>query len=419
MARPLTMTTANSALKVLFPQKRIELMDWENMAFYNWVNKDTKFYGRSAEFPVRVGPHGGASNTFANAQAMKGSSNYVHFTATRKRKYIMVSFDNEAIEAAENDAGGYMDLKELEIEGALMGIKQQTAADFQGNGSGKIGTVSAVNAGSNIITVGESDIVHFQLNQRIVSFASDTFGATKTSAGPKGYMVVGAIDPDNNQITLDVTGAGGDSITQDGVDATTDKFLAIDGSVGNALFGTQAWIPGGAGRAAALATPFMGVTRSQFTSRLGGIYYDGSTTGSIAEALERAVARGNKEGSNPDVAWVNFNRFQDLSIDLGARAVREPYKVGTFAYSSIKFATGKKDITVVADPNFADNDCLIASKKSWKFFTLKGAPRILGRQGNSEMLLEPAADGWEVRNGWYGELICESPIDNIRVVLPV
>ncbi len=410
------MARANSALKTLFPQKRIELMDWENMAFYNWVNKDPNFYGRNAEFPVRIGPHGGASNTFANAQAMKGSSNYVHFTATRKKKYIMTSFDNEAIEAAERDVGGYMDLKELEIEGALMGIKQQTAADFQGNGSGRIGTVSAVNTGTNVITVGEADIVHFQIGQRINSFASNTYGASKTSAGPKGYMVVGSIDPDNNQITLDVTASGGDTALQDGVDATTDKYLAIDGSVGNALFGTQAWIPIDR---SVLSTPFMGVTRSTFTSRLGGIFYDGSSTGSIAEALERAVARGNKEGSNPDVAWVNFNRFQDLSIDLGARAVREPYKVGQFAYSSIKFATGKKDITVVADPNFADNDCLIASKKSWKFFTLKSAPRILGKQGNSEMLLEPAADGWEVRNGWYGELICESPIDNIRVVLPV
>lgn len=412
MAAPLTMARANSALKVLFPQKRIEQMDWENMAFYNWVTKKTDFYGRSMELPVMVGPHGGASNQFSNAQAMKGAGTYVHFLLTRKKKYIMTSFDNEAIEAAERDVGGYMDLKELEIESALRGIKQQTAADMQGNGSGRIGTVTLVNG--NVLTVGEADIVHFQIGQRLNSFSSNTFGATKTSAGPKGWMTVGAVDPDNNQITLDIS--DGDTALQDGVDATTDKFLAIDGSVGNAIFGTQAWIPIDR---STLATPFANVTRSQFTSRLGGIFYDGSTCGSVEEALERAIARGNKEGSSPDVAWVNFNRFQDISIGLGARAVREPYKVGQFAYSSIKFATGKKDITVVADPNFADNDCLIAAKNSWQFRSLKGAPRILGRQGNSEMLLEPAADGWEVRQGWYGEMTCDRPIDNIRVVLPV
>jgi hypothetical protein len=412
MANTLTMARANSALKVLFPQKRIEMMDWENLAFYNWVTRDKGFYGRSCELPVRIGPSGNASNNFAAAQSMKGSSNYTHFLMTRVKKYIMASFDNEALEASENDAGAYMAFKELEIEGIIQGIKQQTAADFQGNGSGRIATVTVVNG--NVLTVGESDIVHFQLDQRIQSFAVNAAGAVPTSAGPKGWMTVGSIDPDNNTITLNTT--DGDTALQDGVDATTDKYLAIYGSVGNALSGTHAWVP--ADRSV-LATPFKGVTRSLFTSRLGGVYYDGSANGSIAEALERAIARGKKEGSTPEVAWLNHNRFQDVSLDLGARAVREPFKIGQFAYDSISFAAGGKSIKLLADPNFNDNDCLIATKASWRFHTLKDAPRALGRQGNGDMILEPAADGWEVRYGWYGELECLAPIDNIRVVLPV
>jgi hypothetical protein len=416
MATTLTMTRANSALKVLFPQKRIEMMDWENLAFYNWVTRDKGFYGRSCELPVRIGPSGNASNNFAAAQSMKGSSNYTHFIMTRVKKYIMASFDNEALEASENDAGAYMSFKELEIEGIITGIKQQTAADFQGNGSGRIATVS--NVTGDVLTVGEADIVHFQLDQRIQSFASNVAGASPTSGGPKGWMTVGAIDPDTNKITLNLT--DGDTALQDGVDSTTDKYLAIYGSVGNALSGTQAWVPGGtqAERTTALGTTFKNVLRSQFTSRLGGVYFDGTANGSIAEALERAIARGNKEGSRPEVAWLNHNRFQDLSLDLGARAVREPYKMGAFAYSSIKFAASGKDIRVLADPNFADNDCLIATKASWRFHTLKDAPRGLGRQGNGDMILEPAADGWEVRYGWYGELECLAPIDNIRCMLP-
>lgn len=411
MATTLTMARANSALKVLFPQKRIEMMDWENLAFYNWVTRDKGFFGRSCELPVRIGPAGNASNNFAAAQSMKGSSNYTHFIMTRVKKYIMASFDNEALEASQNDAGAYMNFKELEIEGIMTGIKQQTAADFQGNGSGRIATVS--NVTGDVLTVGEADIVHFQIDQRIQSFSSNLSGASATSSGPKGWMTVGSIDPDTNKITLNTT--DGDTALLDGVDSVTDKYLAIYGSVGNALSGTQAWVPSDR---TVLSTPFKNVTRSTFTSRLGGCYFDGSANGSIAESLERAIARGKKEGSSPDVAWMNFNRFQDLSLDLGARAVREPYKMGTFAYSSIKFATGNKDITVLADPNFPDNDCLIATKSAWRFHTLRDAPRFLGKQGDSNMILEPAADGWEVRVGWYGELECLAPIDNIRVLLP-
>lgn len=414
MAETLTMSRANSALKTLFPQKRIEQIGWEDQPFMKWVTSKTDFYGRNLELPVRIGPHAGATNDFGSAQAMKGSSNYTHFTLTRKKKYIVISFDNEALEASERDVGAYMNFKELEMEGAFQGINMQTAADMQGNGSGRIATISAVNTGTNVITVDEAGITRFEKDMRIVSFSSNVYGATATSSGPKGYMVVGSVDPDNNQITLDTT--KGDTILQDGADATTDKYLAVWGAVGNAIFGTQAWVPIDR---SILSTPFAGVTRSQYSSRLGGCYYDGSACGSVMEALERASARGRKEGSKFEVAWVNHNRFQDVSIELGARAVREPYKVGNFAYDSIKFSTGGREVRLMADHNFADSDCLMANKASWRFHTLKAAPRMLGKGGAGDLILEPAADGWESRIGWYGEMECLAPIDNVRVVLPV
>ena len=71
MAAPLTMARANSALKVLFPQKRIEMMDWENMAFYNWVNKNPNFYGRNAELPVRIGAPGAQRSVRAQREHVR------------------------------------------------------------------------------------------------------------------------------------------------------------------------------------------------------------------------------------------------------------------------------------------------------------------------------------------------------------
>lgn len=410
MANPLTMARANSALKTLFPAKRIESMDQGKQPFREWCPTATDFYGRNLELPVRSGPVPGVANGFGEAQAQKGSSTYVHFTLTRVKQYIMISFDNEALEASERDVGGYMNLKEAEIEAAFARIKQQMGADMQGNGSGRIGTVTAVN--SNTLTVGEADIVHFEIGMRIVSFATNAAGASATSSGPKGYMVVGSVDPDNNQITLNTT--DGDTAAQDGVDTTTDKFLAPWGSVGNAMSGTNIWVPSDR---TILGTPFKGVTRSLFGSRLAGAYYDGSATGSIAEALERALARGAKEGCRPEVAWMNYNRFQDLSLDLGSRAVRESYKVGSFAYDSFKIASGGREVRVMADQNFDDTDCLIATRASWKFHTLKNAPRFMGKNGQ-DLILEPAADGWELRIGWYGEMECLAPLDNLRVKLP-
>lgn len=410
MASPLTVARFNSALKVLFPEKRLQQFGMEDQPFWAYLPKQTDFGGRNAEIPIQYSPGGdGNSHTFEDAQAGKGSAKYTHFVITRKRDYKIISIDAEALEASEGDKGAYLEARKLEMEAALTHIVQQLGADLQGDGTGFIAAIAAGGIAANVITVGDADITHFEPGMRIQTAPSPGFAAVR--AGVVGWMYVGTVDYDTNTITIDPT-QGGDSVAAYGA-AALDRIYP-KGNFGLSVSGTEAWIPT---TRTGLATPFNQVVRSVFPSRLAGVFFNGSTYG-LAECFERAYARARKENCHPETVWINFNRFTDLSLELGAKAVREPVKLGEFAYDSIAMAVGGKKVRFMADQNLPDTTALCTTRDTWGFKSLKAAPRILTRDMGTDLLIEPAADGYEIRFGWRGELFCRRPGGNMRITLP-
>jgi hypothetical protein len=409
-AETLTPERFASALKVLHA-KKMTTYGLEDQPMWAWFPKKGGFNGRHQESPIRFAPGGNGSHNFNQAQASKGSSKYTHFTNTRKKSYKMVSIDNEALEASEGDGGAYLKATSSETEANFIRLMQQTAADAQGNGGGSIATVLTVDSGANTFTVSENEIGRFEIDDRLQFGSTDgTSGAVIPTAF--GYAKVTGVDHDTLTITLS---ASFDTIASVAVDATTNKYVFPAGNFGIAMTGLAAWIPRSH---AGLGTSFKGVTRSDFPTRLAGISFDGSAYG-LAECLERAAARGKREHCHPDVFWVNYNRFQDLSLELGAKAERDPAKIGEFAYDRLRMYTGGRQISVMADAQLADDQCYALKRDTWYFWHLNGCPRFLGKSSKSNLILEPAADGWEIRTGWYGDLICESPGENMTIELPV
>lgn len=404
----LTVSRFNSALKVWFPEKKFQTYKMDEQPFWNYIPKGERFPGRSLEIPFQFSVGGGGnSHQFADAQESKGSARYTHFTVTRRRDYKIISLEIEAIEASEGDDGAYMKATVAEIEAAQAHIVQQLGADLQGNGSGHIGAVTAAPVG-NTFTVGDNEIVHFEPDMRLQSAASPF---TALRPGVVGYMVVLSVNYDTNTVTVDP--AAGDSVAAYGL--TSADRVYPKGNFGLSLEGTEAWVPTDRSN---LAVAFNGVDRSVFPSRLAGIFFDASTYG-LLEGFERAAARAAKEHTKPDTWWVNYNRFADLSLELGAKAIREPVKLGEFAYDSIVQNLSGKKTRFMCDPNLPDTTALGTTKESWKFRSLKGVPRFLTKDLGSQMIIEPAGDALECRIGWRGNLTCNNPGANVRVTLPV
>lgn len=413
MADTLTVSKFNSALLPLFPEKRLRRYGMEDQPFWAWVPKKTDFYGRKGEVPIRYAPGGGTSPDFASAQEAKGGSSYTHFEVTRKRNYHLISIDAEALEASESDKGAYMNAKESEIDAGFTKLVQRLGADLQADGTGVVAVVQSTNLAATTFQVRDADLTKLEVGDR-VQFAASPFTSVKTGTGPRGWALISKINAATNVITVDTT--NGDPLTgANSIGVVAGDRVYFKGGFNLGISGTNAWIPSDRSN---LSTAFNGVTRDVYEARLAGVYFDGTNYG-LAEALERAFALGKKLGSNPDVVWMNYNRLQDLSLDLGAKVVREPVKVGAFAFDSIKMFAGGREIRILGDQNIQDDDCLAAKRDAWYFWSLKTAPRFLTKDtAQGAMLIEPAADGFEIRLGWRGELVCRSPLDNIRIKLP-
>jgi hypothetical protein len=398
-----TVTLMRSAFKTLFYNRPIAKYSQGKQPFLEWITKKTDFYGDDLKVPLRYSPNAGVSNTFQDAQEQKGGSKYDHFLVTRRHQYLMASISREAIEASEKDVGAFVKAKAAEMEASMERLAQQIGADLQGDGSGLIGTLVSASTANNNFVVGDADIVHFEPRMRLVFYTSG--GVLRP--GTAGYGVVSAVDYDSNTVTL--SAADGDTVTQLALAAGGTDLVYPKGSKDYALQGTLAWLPQ---VRTGLAVAFNNMVRSVFPSRMAGIFFDGSTYG-MAEALERAMARARKEQAMPEVIWLNFTRFADLSLELGAKCVREPFKNAGFAYDSIKLSVGGREVRVLADQNFADNTALALTKNTLELKSLKAMPRIL-----NESIVEAAADGIEIRYGWDGNLLCNSPGENVRIKLP-
>lgn len=419
MATPTTVARFSNALKILQPEKIIRKHGMMNQAFWAYLPKTEDFGGRKAVQPVQVSTGGrGNSHTFDDAQESAGGGDFVEFEYERVKDYKICTFDNEALEASENDKGGYLSLKKMEIEGNLDVIVQRLGADLQ-SVDGNCGVVAAVSTSNNTIDIPNYQAVGLEIGSRLQA-AATPFTSLRPG-GPVGYVVVKKIAIGGGgagiaRLTLDVTASdGGDTVTQSGIIAT-DR-LYIKGNFGKSLISTEQWIPTDRSN---LGTTFHGVDRSVYDIRLAGYFFDGSSYG-LAETFERGLAEFRLTGKTVDTVWLSVNRFQDLSLDLGAKGERETFNMAGFGYDSIKVisAGGKGgSVRFMCDPNFTDSTALGTTKESWKFRSLNGAPRNLTRRAGTELIIEPARDGWQIRHGWYGNLVCTSPGENCRFTLP-
>jgi hypothetical protein len=357
------------------------------------------------------------SHTFDDAQSGAGGGDYVEFQYSRYRDYKIITFDNEALEASETDPGGYISLKKIEIDSALTNIVQRLGADLQSI-DGNCGTVSAISTGNNTIDISQTDAVGLEIGTKLISAATPFALANVRPGGTIGYMVILNIDLDiagNGLARITVDTTNGDTVAAYGVVATDRIYLK--GNFGNSIDSTEKWVPTDR---TTLATPFNNVTRSQYPSRLAGIYFDGSSYG-LAECFERGLARAKLEGVTVDTIWLSPNRFTDLSLDAGSRVTRTQVKFGEFGFTALEMnsAGGKGGVVrFVQEPNFKDNNSLGTTKEAWKFHSLNGAPRNLTARAGQQLIIEPARDGWQIRFGWYGDQVCVSPRDNIRFKLP-
>jgi hypothetical protein len=399
------LTSVDNAYKTYFQPGRVERIGYEEQPTVAWLPKSEDFYGRNCQFDVAYEATPGASADFQTALANAGVGSYATFTLNRARYYSIVNLDNESMEAAGNDDGAFVDLKKEEVETSIKVTTEKLGNAIFRNHGGAIGRANGL-AGSVLTLTNPDDIVNFKKGQKLRSATTDgTSGSVKT-----GVATVTAVDRQNGKVTADWTSISGFVGTASG------DYVFPDGDFGNGVRGFDSYIP--------VTAPTAGDSVFTFDrsvdSRLSGMRYDGSSL-TISDAILKGLAQFRREGGSGaiDMVTMNYDRFTDLSLDLGAKATRDESGKTSFGYDTIKVSAGGRPVTIMGDHNCQPDTAWCLTKRTWLWKGLGKTPRFfIQNNGGQNFIVDPTADGVQIRSGWRGNLLCKAPGLNGRITLP-
>lgn len=397
-------------LKITYA-KRLEVLAYTKRPFLGMIPKVTEFNGRSYNQAIRNAAMQGRSAAFATAQANRGANVYNEFTVPRTKNYAIFRIDGEVLAAGKGD-GAYADALADSIEGAIEVISNDMSTNLYRSESGTRGVRGSLTAPTVLQLDTVEDVVNFEVFMEVGASATNGGGAARV-----GTATITAIDRDAGTLTTDGAGwAAQIAAFADG------DFLFTAGDYDAKMQGMDSWVPQDR---TGLAVAFNGVTRSTDPTCLAGMTFDG-LGGAIETTLNNAVGRAARLGCGTlDVGLFNPVDMQDLVNALTNR-IREPRTTTKKASMVGKAEIGYEGILVTtpmgttiecfADPFAPKGIVRLLTLDSWMLKTAGKAPDFLMFDDN-KILRTGDEDSYEGRMGYYGNVVCKRPGDNMVVTL--
>ena len=405
MASPLDVGTVTEALKEHYKPLRVQNMVYKDNPLLAMMPKYTKFGGENMPIPLLYANPQRRSATFATGQANTSTSALKQFLLTRVKDYSFASITGESIKATERDSDAFLRYATMEIDGALHSLTRSLAVAMYRDGSGSIGQSEDNPDGNyaNLTLINADDVTNFEVGMEI-AFYADSSGKPGADRGQN--RIIQSID--RNAATKQITFTANIR-----VDVAYTDHLVIAGDKDAKVTGLDGWVPS----AAPGATAFFGVDRTADVTRLGGNRFDGSAL-PIEEALIGGASQVAREGGRPDHCFVDFATFANLEKALGSKVVYSESKARDvdIGFAGIDVRGPRGTIKVIPDQNCQPNVAWMLQLDTWSLNTLGEAPMFLDLD-NNRMLRESAADAYEVRLGYYGQIACNAPGYNCRVAL--
>lgn len=392
----------SAVLKVQYTEKTVRDLTYPQNPFYAMLQKDTKMVGDYTALALKIGTPQGRGANFQVAQGNITPSVYKKFQLTRVKGYAFAEITGEAIDSSDNDAGALVRGLTGEIDGAIQTDARAISIQLYGNGGGSRGRISAASdvTTTTIFLANPTEVTNFEELMFINLAATDgTTGAKRT-----GVVQLVSIDRDTGALTANVawntiTGAAvGDYLFQNGDFETTNSCIA----------GLAGWLP--------LVAPgpsdsWFQVNRSVDTTRLAGSRVTQYQGAPIATVLTNMATRVALNGGRPDVVFCNPMDWTRLDNELDTKGRYDKTQSADdaaigFDTINVMGPTGK--IKVISDLNCPQGIVYMLQMNTWKFHTLKGAPRILDLDSN-QLLRAATADSYQIRIGHYGNLGCVAP----------
>jgi len=410
-----TTTTFDPALKQIYKPQVVEDMTYIHHPIFAILKKFEGFGGRNLPIVLKYGNPQGRSATFATAQTNATSILLDDFLLTRVKDYSIATIDGEVAEASEGSNEAFLKAMAEQIDGAMQTLSDAIEMFLPLSGTGSIGQVSSGSTVSaDVITLEDiNQVVNFEVGQVLRGTSTDG-GAYDT-----GQEVLEGVNRSTGVLTA--TSAAWNTVM---TSLVASDYLVVSGDGANAstnikISGFEAWLPASAPGG---SDSFFGVNRSNDSRKFGQVH-DGSS-GTLEEAAIDAQSKVARENGRPDCFLINNAQYRRFVKELGSKVNYDKMSAqgAKGASASVGFRTiivegDMGPIQVLAANRIQSLVGWMLEKGSWSLNTLGKATKFLMLDGN-RILRQAAADGYEVRLGFRGNLACDAPGHNARVTMP-
>lgn len=444
----LGMQEISGLLKQVYTAQKLAVLYYKHNPLFTMLTKKEDFYGETYPLPTIVEAPTGIANLFANAQlpnqlinggtgtgGNQGPAKFVKFMLTRATMYGVHVIDRQAMLAASNNIGSFVNGQMAQMDAMIQGVTNLLSQQIYRSGSGTIGQINTISTGV-IQLVNPTDVRYFTVGQIVLATSADPVqGATVTQRA--GYGFVTSISRATGQLTVGNAAAAAPTTAASPSGWVTGDYLAINGTsplngptiAGSlapiAVTGLAAWIQNPANIAS--TDIFFGVNRYADTWRLGGGFYDGSQNGqSVEEALYDASTVLFMEGGFPTHCFVGPNAYAALQKSCAARQIFETEIEGAqdengqahLFFKGITVQGAGSTFMVIADRNCQPYSAWLLTMEDWGLYSLKQSPHVVDDDGVS-FLRQTGADAFEFRLAAYCQLGCSAPGHSLLVKLAV
>lgn len=409
---PLTMVSSDAALKQIYQPNYMADVVYKDRPLLAMLPKFTGFGGRNMPIVLLFGNPAGRSQVIATAMANVTPPLYEDFVLTRVHDYGIAEIDGETADAMESDRFAWT----RGMTDCIDGVMGMTADNLHlmcyGSGTGIRAALPAAGSGvgtPTLVLATTSDIHRFEVGMSID-------GCTGAGAPHGTPQTITGI----NRIAGSITGAANWNAA---IVASDNLFVEGDYTAAastNMVSGLEAWCP----VAAPGAGLFFGVNRTQDITRLGGLR-QAALGGTVEDALVTGAWLVDANGGKPSHVFMNPINYRDLIQSLSAKTMYTPglttsSHVGMeapIAFKSVMIDGPKGPIHCVSDRFCPEDVAWMLQLDTWVLASLGAAPKVINTKDGNRWLRQTAADGYQVRVGYYAQLGCRAPGFNCRIAI--
>jgi hypothetical protein len=397
------------ALKEVYTDQVLEDAFYKSSVLARHIRFTKDFKGKSFPLPLSYASPGNGGALFSTAQANINPSKIIEWQVTRAQSYTLALIDRQTIKASDDKIGAFMSAASHEVKAAVYDQVKGLAVNLFGSGFGNWGQIATTATVASLV-LQLADPVQarsFQVGDILVASATD--GGTPRS----GTATVTAVD----RVLGTLSTSGSNWSTQISGLATGDFLARAANAVqslntATCIAGLAAWLP--------LTPPgstdsFFSVNRSPDVVRLAGNRINGVGGSSLEEVINAGVVQVAAEGGSPDLVVVGSKTWAANENQLGSkiRYVGGDITTGEIGFPEVLINGPAGVCRLVMDQFCPSNVAYILDSDTWTFRSASGAPEIFDVDGtDGTMLRSPTADAYEVRVGYYGNLMCTMPGHN-------